>query len=228
MILLHGDDTEKSRAHLSKIKQDYEEIVTLDGKNLQQSDLLQALEGASLFGDKKLVIVEGLFSKKKEEQIFIYLKNNSFPNLVLWEGKEITKRDQMLLGSKFSVYSYKLPALIFKFVDLVGTGKIKEALVIYDELLEQVAPEVLWFMLVRQWRFMLLAKKTDEEEPSDFQRLQVWQKAKLTQNGKAYTLDKLKAFYRQLLRISYREKSGAANLPLEKQLEMLLLFELSK
>lgn len=224
-ILIHGDDTEKSRNHLLELKKKYPDALHLEGKTLQTADLIQALEGGLLFGEEKLIVVENLL-KNKDEQIFVYLKKNTFSNLVLWEGKEIGKRDQALLGGKVEVFAYKLPVLVFKFIDLICEKKIKEALAIYSDFLSQAAPEMISHLLVRQWRFLILIKSEAKTGPSDFVKLQSWQKGKLTQMVKFYTLEQLISFYRKLLTINFREKTGQANLSLAQQLEMLFLFEL--
>ena len=69
LTILHGENTVKSREALLASKQDYgnAEIIELLG-NVDYTSLKQALESTSLFSDKRLVIIENLFSSKTQKK----------------------------------------------------------------------------------------------------------------------------------------------------------------
>lgn len=48
------------REELIKLKASYEEVISFDGKTVSETDFIQATQSTSLFGSKKLVILDSL------------------------------------------------------------------------------------------------------------------------------------------------------------------------
>ena len=54
--ILHGDNFAALRGELFKIKSQSEEVISLDCRKLDLTNLIQAFEANSLFFNKKLVV----------------------------------------------------------------------------------------------------------------------------------------------------------------------------
>jgi len=99
ITLLHGENTEASRAELLRLKSTYTdaEIREIDGRGLDEAMLIQALESKSLFSQSTVVIIENLFGKlgRKikliEALASILKKSGNSTTIILWENKEVGK-----------------------------------------------------------------------------------------------------------------------------------------
>lgn len=223
MIIIHGDNQTASRSHLENLRRKYEEIINLNGKNLKLEDLIQACESNSIFSTSKLIVVENISSNKNKE-IFKYLQNSNSENLVVWENKELGKRDLNEFGSNVQIVLYKLPIQIFKFIDLIISKNKKQALALYQQISADYPAEMIIYFLIKQYRYLILLKSGSKEGPSDFKKMQSWQIAKLTQSANLYTLDELIRIYKKLLEISYKDKNGLTEIKSFDQLIFLILF----
>jgi len=98
LILLHGQDTYRSREKLKEIIARYKKIhqTGLDLTWFQESDLdfdklKQKIEAVSMFDEKKLIILEDVFQNKDfQEEFFKYAKKNKLKDnqdviLVIYE-----------------------------------------------------------------------------------------------------------------------------------------------
>lgn len=204
------------------------EIVALDGKKVNLTDLKQALEARSLFGQEKSVVVENLISlkhksiktKKQPGDIFDYLK--SLPgdvDLVLWEGKKIDGR-QLIRFKNAKIQLFKTPAIIFKFLESIRPGNARLMLNLLGSCLKTEPAELVFYMTVRQLRMLLLVKDLGKKGAP---RLAPWQHIRLTSQANCFTMDKLLKVYKELLKIDWQQKTGRAPFDLRKSLELLLV-----
>ena len=95
MLILHGDNQVATRQKLSnQLKNFSGEKVTLDGEKINITQLIQATESSSLFGQDKLIIIENLFSRRpSKEKDALIEKLKSLPeNCIVWERKSIDGR----------------------------------------------------------------------------------------------------------------------------------------
>jgi len=227
--ILHGDNILASRKALEmtkKMARD-KEIIVFDGKKVSLTDLKQALEARSLFGQEKLVIVENLISTKQKNQttkqsnnILRYLKNLS-PNvdLILWERKKIDGR--VLTPFKNArVQLLKTPAAIFKFLESIQPDNQRLMLSLLENCTKTDPIELIFYMIIRQFRQLLLVKDLGKKGVS---RMAPWQYAKLTNQGNCFTLDKLLKIYKELLKIDYQQKTGQAAFDLKRTVELFLI-----
>lgn len=223
--LLHGDNQTASRAFLqelvAKAKEEGKEIVRLDGSAIVVEDFIQALDSGTMFGGERVVIVENLLSRPKSQEqgkLFGFLEGFGGENqLILWERKEIGKLVQKKLPEKTQVKLFKIPALLFKFLDLVAPQKKAEALRCLHDLLKLEAAELIFFMLVRQLRLLI--------QVADGQKIAgpPWIAGKLKRQAGAFQTDRLLTNYRQLFTIDESIKFGQTLMPLRWHLDMFLL-----
>ena len=224
--ILHGDNILASRKALQSIKKmsSDKEVLVLDGKRVSLAELKQALEAKSLFGQEKLVVVENLISEnrkqKTENRIFEYLKRlPSFTNLVLWERKKIDGR-ALSQFKNARIQLFKTPAIIFKFLESIRPGNTKAMLTLLESCLKKEPIELVFYMVVRQFRLLLLVKDLGEE---GVPQLANWQYRRLTNQAGYFTIEKLLKIYKKFLKIDFEQKTGQAAFDLKKTLELLLV-----
>lgn len=220
--LLHGDDQVLSRKRLREIveesKEKGEEVVFLQGTKVTFSQIKSALESQSLFGGEKVLILENFLGSgrgKEKEKILPFLLEGKFQNdLIIWEEKEIKG-----LFKGFDVETFKLPPLIFKFLDSLKPGENRESLRILDDLLKRAEGEMILSMLIRRLRLLLLASDQNEEGLS---ALLPWQKKKMMVQAKFFTKEELLRLYREILEIDFLQKTSQSALSPTFRLDLFL------
>ena len=225
VYFLHGDNLVASRNFLKSLidqaKNKKLEIVHLDGLSIKPEEFIQAFDSSSLFGDKRLVVVENLFSRtnsREQKQILEYLQQYAGETeIILWEKKEITKTKQKHLPNKTTIKVFKTPALLFKFLDQLIPSLKKQALQTLHELLKTESGELVFYMLIRQIRLLILvADKQKVPGPP-------WMIGKLKKQSAAYNMSQLLTMYQKLFRIDRSIKTGKSLMPLEWHLDMFII-----
>jgi len=225
LTLIHGDNIVTSRNELVRLKESAKdkEIRDINGKNISESDLRQAVESLSLFGNTMLVVIEQLFSGlgKKEKLIksFADVITNAglSVDIVIWEPKELGKT---VLGcfSKVHIQSYKTPAVIFEFLDCLKPGTQRNMLNIYDKTAEHVPVELILFMLQTRVRQLIQVKDAITPE-----KMSPWQMMRLTNQSKSFTMNKLLFMHTELLQLEFAYKTGATPFTLSELISQLII-----
>lgn len=222
--IFHGDNFVASRQALNHLLDSLKSTtpnLTLnrfEAKKTQVEDLAQALESASLFGHDQLVIIENLLSLPRSSQkstlINILLKNLD-KHLIIWEKKSLSPSLKKQFSSA-TLKEFKLPSIIFKFLDSLKPGQVKTSLQLLHQCYQKDAPELVFYMLCRRVSQLIQAKD------SQSLKLAPWQKAKLKSQVQNFTLKKLLSLHRQLLDLDYHLKTGQTDLSVSTQLDLLL------
>lgn len=222
MLILHGENTVLSRHQLTNFSQRFQgEIVLLDGEKINLTDLKQAVESRTLFGQKRLVVIENLLTRRPssaKDKLLKYLKEEKSTNLIIWEKKTIDGRN--LIPFRFAkIEKFVIPSIIFKFLDSFSPDNKKNALNFFHQSLRQEAPEMVFYLLSRRVCELMILKDLGTKELSNRAD---WQKAKLAHQAKNFELKKLIFIYQLLLKIDWQQKTGRAPFPLASQLDLLL------
>ncbi|HLB60814.1 MAG TPA: hypothetical protein VJL83_04400 [Patescibacteria group bacterium] len=229
ITILHGDDVLQSRDALQQFieQQQGKEVVRLEGKSLDRTLLVQSLESHSLFENERVVVIENLLSSqrspKQRTELAAYLKRGSFDaDVLLWEGKPVGKYIISLKKQKsVQVREFKMPSIIFKLVDSLRPGSASVCLALLNETLANTVPEIVFTMLVRQFRLLLaLSSHADIEETK---RLAPWQAGKMRHQARLFTTEQLTNLYHELMLIDFRVKTGKTPLSLTKHLEQFMI-----
>ena len=226
ITVLHGDDIEASRVELTRLKQQENsvDLRMLDGKTLQEADLLQALESSSLFGGHARVIIENLISKsgKQEKRLERLCKilhaSTGEGEVILWEEKEVRGNWLRLLGNDVTSRLFKLPAIVFQFLDNMRPGNSRSSVIQSEKLLETLPAEVFFAMIARRLRQLIALT-----DGATVKGLAGWQASRLTTQSKFFTVEKLTELYRALGNIEYSIKSGQSALPLKVLIQQFIL-----
>jgi len=227
ITITHGDDISGSRNFYISERQKSENPVILDGGKLTLSDLMQSLEGGSLFNEEKDIFIENFFSAKKAntsfKEIAVYIdEQNPEANIFFWENSELSKTE-LATFKKATAKLFKIPQNMFGFLDNIrpgNAGSVKQ----FHELLNQTAEELIFFMLVRQFRLLLAVSDSEQINPIDeFKRLAPWQTGKLKNQAKLFGLGKLMSIYRKLYEIDLASKSGKLPATLAQTIDFFLV-----
>ena len=233
ITIIHGDDTVLSRNFLLESQQKDKNFVSLSGANLIISDLAQNIQGTALFAQTKTIVIENFLThanKKgkdvKEIADFIN-RNEKKVNIFFWEGKELGKRD-LSVFPKAAISQFKLPKALFSFLDNLAPGNFKSSIIFFHKALEQSAEELIFFMLMRQFRLLLALSQSHPEQVLGSQideavRLAPWQRQKLERQASRFTVDKLKQIYEQLYEIEIAQRTGTLALSLAKSIDFFIL-----
>lgn len=225
LFLLHGENIVQSRRRLvelrEKLKNQSKESVKLDGEKVSLGEIKQALEAKSLFGDRRLVILENLLSspasKRQKEIVNYFLKEKINLSLIVWEKKEIRGVGLTKLKSKFKIEIFKIPALIFKLLDSLKPDNSKAMISLFHQI-DQKEPEFIFHMLCQRIRQLILAKDLGKK---GLEGLQGWQQARLLNQTANFKLSQLLGFYHQLLEIDYQQKTSQTPFGLFSTLDLL-------
>lgn len=224
IILLHGDNIVASRNELDRLKKEKtREVFSFDGRKIDLTELKQALEANSLFGQEKIVILENFLSQRPsvaKNQVVEYLKNLETPvDLILWEGRELEKK--LLDGFPSAKKQlFRLDLVLFKFLDSLKPGCGRIAVTLLREVLRKEEVELVFYMLVRQFRMLLALCDLQENSISEVTKLGSWQKEKLVKQANSFGVEALLKIYHQLLEIDLKLKTGLSPFNLLSTLEL--------
>lgn len=230
ITIIHGDDMLLSRNYFSELKQKYKDLVVFDGNKITITDLVQNIEGSTLFGSAKAIFIEEFLtkfkktSKESKEILDFIIKKSKSSNFILWESKEIFKKDLSLFKDAV-VKFFKLPKNIFLFLDNIKPDNSKSLLNLFHQVLDSgVKEELILFMIQRQIRILLaLSDPSDSESIEELIRLAPWQLGKLERQAKLFDTQSLKKIHRKLYEIEIAQKTGTLSLSLTQTIDFLLL-----
>jgi DNA polymerase III delta subunit len=213
ITLLHGDNIEASRQELISLTAAAadKEIRTLDGKHLDETILIQAMESNSLFGSNVLVVIENLFmplgrkTKRIKEFTTVLDSTTQTTDCICWEPKELSKEILSCFQSKIISKVFAIPKTIFIFLDGIKANNTKMLLSMTDDLFVTSAPELVWSMMITRIRQMI--QILSGVQPA---KLQSWQVSRLTNQSRSFTMDKLLQRYEKMLEMEFALKNGTS------------------
>jgi len=227
ITIAYGDDISGSRNYYISERQKSKNPVILDGSMLTVSDLMQSLEGGSLFNEENEVFIENFFSSKKSnpnfKEIIAYIDSqDANANIFFWENSELTK-SELATFKKSVAKLFKIPQNMFGFLDNIKPGNT-ESIKQFHELLIETAEELIFFMIVRQFRLLLAVSDPEAINSIDeLKRLASWQTGKLKNQAKLFGSGKLINIYRRLYEIDSAYKSGKLPTTLTQAIDFLLV-----
>lgn len=227
ITLIHGDDISASRIFLNEVRERYTDSQLIDGNSLTVTDLAQLMEGGDLFTTQKSIIIEHFYSKRKAIKEFAALvdllsKKALEYEIFIWEGKELDKK-ALSLFKHATVKTYKLPQILFLFLDSIKPEQGKFLVQTYHKLLEHTEAELLFFMLIRQIRLLLALVEKSPEQIDELKRMAPWQLSKLQKQAAAFTPKQLISLHAQLYELDKAMKTGSLSMPLSSAIDILLL-----
>ena len=225
ITIIHGDDIVRSRDMLTRLKKQFpqHELFQLTGENASLTDIVQVFESQSLFAKKKLLILEGFIETKDKKLVALvlnHLKKHLDHDVVFWEPKAIKQELLSLFPKNATIHFYKQEQLIFQFLDSIRPGNASQMLSLLHRVLQRENPELVFYMLVRQFRLLLGVSTTSAI--SDVKRLAPWQRSKLERQARELSLGQVKMLYQKLFQLEREAKTGTNALPLAASLDLFL------
>lgn len=235
ITIIHGDDMATSRKYLQKQKENIKEFVVLEAE-ATLSDFAQNIEGSALFNNTKAIFIEDFLSKggkidiSVKEIIEFVNKHEKDVKLFFWERKEISKKILSLFKNAV-VKTFKIPQAIFLFLDSLKPDIGAKAVDLFHQALQASEPEILLFMLVRQFRLLIVFRSeiplrgTPENgnQIDEVKRLASWQESKFKRQASYFSKEQLKTIYKKLYEIDIAQKTGNSPLSLIQSIDFLLI-----
>lgn len=223
ITIIHGDDIAASRDYLFELKKSLPGI-SFDKENFTYVNLLQILKGSTLFAETKNIFIENFLSTKKtvpnfKEIINLINKNDAKFNIVFWDNNELSK-PTLSLFKDVKTKLFKIPQSLFSFLDNIKPNNTM-SLVAFHELLKTSDTEMVFYMMLRQFR-LLLALSDGSNAIDETKRLAPWQKNKLKRQAHFFSFEKLKSIYNKLFEIDLKTKTGEIT-NLTNSIDILLL-----
>jgi hypothetical protein len=238
LTIIHGNDTALSRKHFLEEKEKFQEAVLLPIEQINLTDLTQIFEGGGLFGETKYVFIEQFLTKLKKiqnyKEIVNYLENNSSENtIVIWEQKELD-RSLLKVFKNANIKLFNFPQTLFQLLDALRPNNGKLLLSLFHMTIKNAETEMVFFMLIRQFRLLLGVCQTDstmqdESEMSggnqidELKRLAPWQKSKLEKQASLFEQAHLLNLYSKLFIIESGQKTGGLTSTLVSTIDFFLL-----
>jgi len=225
LTIIHGESQVASRTKLVELineaKKQNKEIYTLIADKLDRAKLETAFLGDSLFGQEKILVLEGLYSlpKSKKKDELINLISVASIDLILWEKKSLTKTDLKKLPSNLRDFEFKVSAKLWNFLDQLSPNpKAKNDLLrLCHQSVAGESAEFVFLMLARQLRLLIQVKDGAPLKIAPFMQ------GKLQKQAQTFSRDKLLELHHKLYQIDQKLKQSASLLNLEAELDLFLL-----
>ncbi len=168
ITIIHGDSTNESRENFYQTKTAFENLLTLEGQSITREELSNFFSGKNLFFEEKNLALENLISKNKagknlDELITLLNEYAKGSNIIMWEEKEISPK-VLSLFPKAQIQTFKIPKIIFNFLDGIKPGNGQSLIVLFHKLLENTSVEIILFMMVRQLRLLIAVTSSDKSD----------------------------------------------------------------
>lgn len=188
IIVVHGDNTFKSYERLKKLvdvaKSRGWQIEKIFNKN---KNISEALRSKGLFESNKLVLIENFnLIRKKDFSVLNDQKEATEITTIIYHPATLTKTSIKQIKKTDKVEEYKVPKLIWSYLDSFFPGNLKTSLSILHEIVKTEAIEFVFALLSRQIRDVYWAKV--EAEGLD---LPSWRLGKLKRQASRFTQEKL-------------------------------------
>ncbi|MBI3955265.1 hypothetical protein HY338_02370 [Candidatus Gottesmanbacteria bacterium] len=226
MILIHGEDISLSRKKLLEETADINdiEVIKLEGMKATKEDVILACETKSFLNPHKILIIENLFKgiigKDRNGIIQYLLCLKDGIDIFFWEDRELEKVKINKYLSKIKSFKFQYPSSLFNFLDSIGVDNRNVLIPKFHELLRQTDTELIFYMIIRQWRNLIMVK--DLGVPG-MQPMPVWQAGKFSRQAYFFSLESLISNYRQLLAIDFKIKTSSTPYALRQLLDIFLL-----
>ena len=221
MLVLHGENIVASRKKLAEYidtaRSEQTDVVRLEAKRTSLADLESVLGAHDLFGTKKLIVIEELHSlprSKKKDSLIDLLSGELTHECILWEKRKLTKT-MLRKFSSATISEHTTSNALFAWLDTLGTKTPPEKkIALLREAAEKDGEYLCFIMLIRQIRYLLLAKTGGVIKGPPFM-VQKYKK-----QATHFSEEELLQLHSQLVLMDEKMKSTKQQLTLESQLDL--------
>lgn len=214
IIILHGQDDVASRNYLSNlVSKDPHGVLKLEKVDLQVERLSQIVSGLSLFGETRKIVIENYLKQRSFDKgdAIREMLNTFLGEVVLWEDGQRLKT-ALSYFNEARIMEFKVPSVVFKFLDNVRPLAAKENIVFFRQALVGSSPEIIFSLLARRFVDLL----SPSEKAAD------WQKVRLKNQANFFSEMRIKVAIEQLLEMDIAQKTSLTPLLLGGQIELFL------
>ncbi len=210
IILLHGDNAIKSYERLMTFievakKRNWEIVQLTQDSPLSLSE---SLSSQSLFTKEKLFVLEDLNKINKKELDWLKKKAEKLDGtLVIYYPNVIPQNLFKLLPSKIKIEEFKLPKLIFVFLEKLFPKNSKEAIKVFHQVIENEPVEFVFALIARHFRDLYWVKVD-----SKTLELPEWRLMKLKKQSSLFSEVQLKEVINNLAEADIEAKTSKSSL----------------
>lgn len=209
IIVLHGDDTEKSYDKLQKYiaacrKKGWDVVKVYD----KSQNLKELFVAQGLFAKEKVVVVENASLFPQSDAAWLKKHGDLNINLIIFHPSEVTKTFLKSLPKIEKVEEFKLPKLLWGFLESIYPGNAKNVLLIFHKVIEKDPPELVFTMIARHVKDLFWAKVEASGMP-----YQSWRVQKLKTQANKFSEEKLAGFIDALAEADIKSKTSNEKLP---------------
>ncbi len=209
IIVLHGDDEKKLYQRLQRFietaKKRSWEVTFLDDPSLS---LQETLSGTSLFETERFFILRDIKKLGKKEIEWINKKLETLSgNLIIYHEGTIGAILLKSLPKTTTVEEFKLPKLIWSFLEMIRPGNSTQVIKIFHQIIETEAPELVFALIARHFKDLYLVKLNEGSLS-----IPSWRASKLKSQANSFTEEQLKQFINSLAKIDIEVKTSKASL----------------
>jgi DNA polymerase III delta subunit len=209
IIILHGDNSQESYDRLTKFidtaKKRGWEITRLSAKD---DNFTENLVTKSLFEKERLIIVSDIISITKRQFKWLNEHKDRFDEtVVFYHPSTLSKTAIKKFPKKINVEEFKLPKLIWEFLDSFYPGNTKNSLLLLHRIVENDAIEFVFSLLGSQLRNLYWIKV----DPKSL-NLPSWRLGKLKRQASHFTEVQLKNIISEMSKADIKSKSSSDNL----------------
>lgn len=209
IIVLHGDDEKKVYERLHKFieaarKRSWEVILLDDATTSVQ----ETLSGTTLFETERFFILRDIKKLGKKEIEWLGEKSQNLPgNLIIYHEGVIGAILLKSLPKDTKVEEFKLPKLIWGFLEMIKPGNSAQVIKILHEIIKTEAVELVFALIARQMKDLYLVK-------TDINSIQIpsWRLSKLKNQANSFTTSQLQEFINKLALIDIEVKTSQADI----------------
>jgi DNA polymerase III delta subunit len=217
IFVIHGEHSlnsyERLQEYIKRAKSKKWEIKYYEnGSNGFKNEIL----GQSLFSEKRLIIIKDikLLSKSNTK----WLQNNQERvqcNLIIYHKASIPKRTINSLPKTDKIEEFKIPKLIWSFLDSFFPRNAKNCYKLFHEVIKKEAIEFVFAMLARQVRDIYWAKV--DSKTMDYPS---WRLNKLKKQASRFSKKDLENIIEDMSNADIKSKTSHTNL--EKSLDFII------
>jgi hypothetical protein len=222
VLIIHGEDNLTSRNFYLSCKD--KNSLFFDAENINIVELSQAINGSGLFLSSGKIFIDNLFTRKglkSQKEIIEILIKSSDLSVFLYADKEVSIKEFSQIR-ELEQKNFKINVNIWNFLDNIEPNN-KNNIFEFHKVLKGSEPEIIFAMLVRQFRLLLSISSKSENNISEVKRLAPWQKSKLLRHASLYSEIKLIQILKKLYKMDKALKTGKSHLSLTQNIDFLLL-----
>ncbi|HJY98967.1 MAG TPA: hypothetical protein VJ227_04590 [Patescibacteria group bacterium] len=222
IIAVHGENTQKSYERLKK----FIDSATQRGWEISYVDesdcaIIENLSATSLFSSERFFVLRDFRLLGKKEAMWIAKRKNDIPgNLIIYHEGELSKTFLNELPKDTKIEEYKLPALIWGFLDGIYPGNSKNSIKQFHKIIEKEPVEFIFSQISRHIRDLYWVKVDPKTAP-----FPSWRTTKLKGQASKFTEEKLIKFINDLSDIDVDAKTGGTDLASSLDLVILKTLE---